>query len=333
VPWTKIVQQQNINKGKRILSYKDAIKEGISQAMDNDPSVFVIGVDVDDRYGIFGTTLELKDKERVIGTPISENGMTGVALGAALAGMRPIHIHMRPDFMMMAMDQIVNHVAKWRYMFHGKTKVPIVIRAIIGRGWGSAAQHSQSLQSFYCHIPGLKVIMPSTPYDVKGLFLSAVADDYPVIFIEHRWLYKNTGPVPEEMYVLPLGKGEVLKEGDDLTIVATSLAVIDALKASEQLDIKAEVIDPKTLRPLDETVILNSVKKTGRLLIVDYDWQVCGFASEISAMVAEKGFQYLKAPIQRITFPECSVPATPILEKTFYPSVETIVEKIQRCFQ
>ncbi len=333
MPWSRIVQSQKRIDGDRIISFKDAMREAIDQSMDIDPSVLLIGLDVNDIFGVFGTTLNLTHKDRVIGTPISENGMTGVALGAALAGMRPIFVHMRCDFMLLSMDQIVNYIAKWRYMYRGKVKVPIVIRAVIGRGWGSAAQHSQTLQSLFCHIPGLRVIMPSNPYDAKGLFLSAVADDYPVIFIEHRWLYENTSHVPQEMYTLPIGKGEIVREGSDLTVVATSMAVIDTLNACKQLDLGIEIIDPKTLKPLDESLILNSVRKTGRILVIDYDWLMCGFASEVSAMVAEKGFKYLKAPIRRLTFTECSMPASQILERAFYPSPEKIAAQIREMLE
>ena len=333
MPWSRIPQSQSKVDGDRIISYKDAIREAIDQALINDPSVFVIGLDVDDQFGVFGTTLDLTHKERVIGTPISENAMTGVALGAALSGMRPIHIHMRCDFMMLAMDQIVNCVAKWRHMYQGQIKVPLVIRALIGRGWGSGAQHSQTLQSMFTHIPGLKVIMPSTPYSVKGLFLAAVKEDYPVIFIEHRWLYKNTCHVPQQMYTLPIGKGVILREGNSLTAVATSIAAIDTLNACEENNLNVEVIDPRTLKPLDEDLILESVKKTGRLLVVDYDFSFAGFASEVCARVAEKGFGYLKAPVNRITFPECSMPASGILERAFYPSSEKIAARIKEILE
>jgi len=329
MPWSRIPEGLRKVDGDRIVTYKDAIREAIDQALIQDPSVFVIGLDVDDEFGIFGTTLDLTHKERVIGTPVSENAMTGVALGAALSGMRPIHVHARCDFLMVAMDQIVNYIAKWPHMYRGQVKVPIVIRAIIGRGWGCGSQHSQSLQSMFTHIPGLKVVMPSTPYDVKGLFLTAVKEDSPVIFIEHRWLYGNASHVPEEMYTLPLGKGAILREGGSLTAVATSIASVDVATACEDHDLDVEVIDPQTLKPLDENLILESVKKTGRLLVVDYDFPFAGFASEVCAMVAEKGFKYLKAPVSRVTFPETSMPASGILERAYYPSSEKIATHIK----
>jgi acetoin:2,6-dichlorophenolindophenol oxidoreductase subunit beta len=330
MPWSRIPQSQSKADGSRILSFKDSIREAIDQAMVYDPSVFAIGLDADDKFGVFGSMLDMTHPERIIGTPISENAMMGVALGAALSGMRPIYIHLRVDFMMLSMDQVVNYIAKWRYMTQGQIKVPLVIRAVIGRGWGSAAQHSGSLQSLFVHIPGLKVMMPSTPYNVKGLFLAAVKEDYPVIFIEHRWLYKNTGHVPPEMYTLPVGKGEIMREGKQLTVVATSIAAIDALNACEASDLDVEVIDPRTLKPLDEALILESVKKTGRLLAIDYDFPMCGFAAEVCALAAEKAFKYLKAPVSRITFPESSMPASGVLEKAFYPSPEKIGARIKQ---
>jgi len=205
-----------------------------------------------------------------------------------------------------------------------------VLRAVIGRGWGCGAQHSQTLGGLFAHIPGLKVVMPSNPYDVKGLFLAAVKDDWPVIFLEHRWLYKNTGPVPEEMYILPLGQGRVVRAGGKLTVVATSLAVIDVLNAAARHNLDVELLDARCLKPLDEELILASVRKTGRLLVVDYDFPACGFAAEVCALVAEKAASHLKHPVQRLTFPECSMPASGVLEKAFYPNPDTIAARIQR---
>jgi|ERR1051325_364585 pyruvate dehydrogenase E1 component beta subunit len=313
----------------RSLSFKDAIREAIDQAMCHDSRVFAIGLDADDKFGVFGSMLNLSHPERVIGTPVSENAMTGVALGAALNGSRPIYIHLRVDFMLLAMDQIVNYISKWRYMTRGKVKVPLVIRTVIGRGWGCGAQHSQTLGGMFAHFPGLKVVMPSNPYDVKGLFLAAVKDDWPVVFIEHRWLYKNTGPVPEEMYVLPLGKGRVVRPGKALTIVATSLAVVDTQNAISKYELDVELIDPRCLRPLDEQVILDSVRKTGRLLVIDYDFPACGFAAEVCALVAEKVSSQLKAPLQRMTFPDSPMPASGLLEKAYYPNADTIAARIK----
>ncbi|PWU15147.1 MAG: alpha-ketoacid dehydrogenase subunit beta [Verrucomicrobia bacterium] len=336
MPWSRFDQTSTAtldalpaSANRRVISFKDAMREAIDQAMNNDPRVFAIGLDADDKFGVFGSMLNLSHPERVIGTPVSENAMTGVALGAALNGMRPIYIHLRVDFMLLAMDQIANYIAKWRYMTRGKVKVPIVIRTVIGRGWGCGAQHSQTLGGMFAHFPGLKVVMPSDPYEAKGLFLAAVKDDWPVIFIEHRWLYKNTGAVPEEMYVLPVGKGRVVCPGKQLTLVATSLAVVDSLNAISKHELDVELIDPRWLKPLDEDLILNSVRKTGRLLVIDYDFPACGFAAEVCAMVAEKGSQFLKSPVQRMTFPDCPMPASGVLEKAYYPNADKIAERIR----
>lgn len=329
MPWSRIEQSHSADDGGRIISYKDAVREAIDQAMVHDKRVFVIGLDADDKFGAFGTLLNMSRPERVIGTPISENAMTGVALGAALSGMRPLYVHLRVDFMLLAMDQIVNYVAKWRYMTQGQVKVPLVIRAVIGRGWGCGAQHSQTLSAFFAHVPGLKVAMPSTPYDAKGLLLAAIKDDYPVVFIEHRWLYKNTGGVPEELYIVPFGKGRMLRTGSQATVVATSMAAIDALNGCQRHNLDVDLIDPRTLKPLDEELILSSVRKTGRILVVDYDYPSCGFAAEVCAMVAEKGFSSLKSPVQRLTFPECSMPASGILERQYYPNPDKIATRIK----
>jgi acetoin:2,6-dichlorophenolindophenol oxidoreductase subunit beta len=330
MPWSRFDQSHGPPEGSgRVITFKDAIREAIDQAMINDPRVFAIGLDADDRFGVFGSMSDLTHPERVIGAPIAENAITGVALGAALNGMRPICVHLRVDFMVLAMDQIVNYIAKWRYMTRGQVKVPLVLRAIIGRGWGCGAQHSQTLGGLFAHIPGLKVVMPSTPYEVKGLFLAAVKDDWPVVFIEHRWLYKNTGAVPEEIYVLPLGKGHIARPGNKLTVVAASLAVIDTLNAASKYNLDIELIDPRCLRPLDEELILDSVRKTGRLLVIDYDYPACGFAAEVCAVVAEKAADHLKSPVQRMAFPECPMPANGVLEKLYYPNPDTIAARIK----
>jgi pyruvate dehydrogenase E1 component beta subunit len=228
------------------------------------------------------------------------------------------------------MDQIVNYVAKWEDMFDRQLRVPLVIRSIIGRGWGCGAQHSQSLQGLFAQVPGLKVVMPSTPYDVKGLFLSAVKDDSPVLFFEHRWLYKNTGNVPAEMYTLPLGKGHRLRTGNGLTVVATSLAAIHALKACETQDLDVDLIDPRTLKPLDTELILESVQKTGKLLVVDYDFPFGGFAAEVCALAAEQALHALRLPPQRLTFPDRGMPSSGVLERAYYPTPERIGATISR---
>ncbi|MGA2916342.1 MAG: alpha-ketoacid dehydrogenase subunit beta [Sedimentisphaerales bacterium] len=342
MPWTKIsIEKQELGFDEhadhevRKITFSEALREGLDQALARDMNVFVMGQGVDDPSGMFGITLDLHKKyggERVFDTPLSENALTGIAVGAALAGMRPVYLHNRPDFLLLAMDQIVNHASKWSYMFGGKLKVPLVIMAVIGRGWGSAAQHSQSLHGLFMHIPGLKLVMPSTAYDAKGLLVTSIVDNNPVIFIEHRWLFKHSSYVPEELYSIPFGKGVVRKQGKDVTIVGISYMVIEALRAAEKLEkegYNVEIIDPRTLKPLDEEIILDSVKKTGRLLIIDTDWITGGVGAEIAAIVAEKGFNYLKAPIKRIGWPDIPIPASYVLEEAFYPGVEEIINAVK----
>lgn len=324
-----------IGEGKREITYRQAIKEALTQALEADERVFIMGEGVDDPAGIFGTTLGLHNifgKSRVFDVPLAENGITGVAVGAALAGMHPILVHARMDFLLLAMDQIVNHAAKWRYMFGGAVNVPLTIRTIIGGGWGSAAQHSQSLQAFFLHTPGLKVVMPSTPYDAKGLLTASIADGNPVIFIEHRWLYDHTGYVPEGAYTVPIGKGMVRREGKDVTVVAASYMVFEADIAADNLKkegIDAEVIDLRSLKPLDESIIFSSIKRTGRLVIADAGWKTGGISAEIAALASEKAFSYLKAPIQRVTLPDTPTPASSALEKLFYPRAPEIVSAVK----
>ena len=324
MPWSRFDSNYEAPAGDRDLSYCQAMREAIDQAMQLDPRVFCIGLDADDKFGVFGSMSNLRHPERVLGTPISENAMTGVALGAALAGMRPIHVHLRNDFLLVAMDQIANYVAKWQDMFDHQVKVPLVIRSIIGRGWGCGAQHSQSLHGLFAQIPGLKVVMPSSPYDAKGLFLEAVKDDSPVLFLEHRWLYKNTGNVPETMYTLPFGRCNRLRAGNSLTVVATSLAAIHALKACEQQDLDVDLLDPRTVKPLDLDSIVASVQRTGRLLVVDYDFPFGGFGAEVVAAVTERAFDSLRQPPQRMGFPDRGMPSSGRLERAYYPTPETI---------
>jgi len=347
MPWSKIPVDKTENikaqalraRGKRVITYREAIREALFQALEIDSRVFILGEGVDDPGGIFGTTVGLQDRfgpERVFDIPIAENALTGVAVGAALAGMRPVFVHMRMDFLFLAMDQIVNHASKWRFMFGGKIGVPMVIRSLIGRGWGSAAQHSQSIQGLFMHTPGLKVVMPATAYDVKGLLLSSIADEDPVIFIEHRWLYETVDAVPEEKYLIPLGKGIVRKRGSDVTIVSFSHMVAESLKAAQVLKkegISVEIVDPRTVKPLDEKIILRSVKKTGRLVVADTGWKTAGVTAEISALVAEKAFQYLKSPVARVSTADTPTPASPVLEEEFYPGVEDIVSSVRKVLQ
>ncbi len=338
MPWSKIKPDLNepdflreCKESSRRLSYSEAIREALDQALALDTSVFVMGQGVDDPAGMFGATLNLHKKygpDRVFDTPLSENGLMGVAVGAAIGGMRPVYFHNRPDFLLLAMDQLVNHASKWHYMFGGAVNVPLVVWACIGRGWGSAAQHSQALQGLFMHIPGLKLVMPSTCYDAKGLMLSAIADNNPVLIMEHRYNFKNKGVVPESIYRVPFGRGVIRRQGKDITLIAVSYMVIEAYQAAEELvkrGIQAEVIDLRTLRPLDEEIILTSIAKTGRVVVADCGWRTGGVTAEVSALIAEKGFSFLKAPVRRVTCPDVPTPAGYTLEEAFYPSWEEIV--------
>ncbi len=323
----------------RRISYVQAINETLHQMIEGDTSTFLIGQGVTSPWYVGSTTVGLIDRfgpERIIDTPVSEDGVAGVAVGAALAGMRPVLNYPRMDFMYYAMDQIANHAANWHYMFGGQVSVPLTIWAIINRGGEQAAQHSQSLQAMFTHIPGLKVVMPSTPYDAKGLLIASIEDDNPVIYIDDRWLYNYIGEVPEEMYSIPLGKGIIRREGKDATVVATSYMVTEAIKAAESLEkdeLEVEVIDLRSLKPLDENLLLESVKKTGRLIIADAGWKTCGIGAELAALVAEKAFEYLKAPIMRVSLPDTPAPASSVLEKAYYPSAKNIISAVKRLFK
>jgi pyruvate dehydrogenase E1 component beta subunit len=338
MPWSKIKPEMNEPdflgepyKCTRRLCYHKAIREALDQSLELDPTVFVMGQGVDDPAGMFGTTLNLHEKygkRRVFDTPLSENGLTGIAVGAAIGGMRPVYFHNRPDFLLLAMDQLVNHASKWSYMFGGAVNVPLVIWACIGRGWGSAAQHSQALQGLFMHIPGLKLVMPSTCYDAKGILLSAIADNNPVIVIEHRYNFKHKGFVPEEIYRVPIGKGITRRKGKDVTVIAISYMVAEAYRAAEELSkegIEVEVIDLRTLRPLDEEVILSSLAKTGRVVVADTGWKTGGITAEVAAVISEKGFHLLKAPVRRVACPDLPTPAGYTLEEAFYMGKSDIV--------
>jgi len=306
--------------------------------IESDKRVFLIGQGVTSPWYVGSTTDGLIDRfgpKRIIDTPVSENGITGVAVGAALAGMRPILVHPRMDFMYYAMDQIANQAANWHYMFGGQMSVPLTIWAIINRGGEQAAQHSQALQAMFTHIPGLKVVMPTTPYDAKGLLAASIEDDNPVIFIDDRWLYNDMGAVPEELYSIPLGKGIIRREGKDITLVATSYIVTEAIKAAASLEkdgIDTELIDPRSLKPLDEEMLLKSVAKTGRLVIVDAGWKTCGVGAELAALIVEKAFSHLKAPVVRVSLPDAPAPASSALEKAYYPSSKDIISAARSLF-
>ncbi|HVJ48139.1 pyruvate dehydrogenase complex E1 component subunit beta [Desulfitobacterium sp.] len=341
MPWTTVQVEKLENflfkdnsESDRVISYKDAIFETIDESLARDSSVFVFGEGVDDPGGVFGTTKGLHEKygrERVFDTPISENSLTGIAAGAAMAGLKPIFVHSRMDFLLLSLDQLVNHASKWSYMFGGKVKVPLVIRTVSARGWGSGAQHSQCIQGMLMNVPGLKIAVPATPYDAKGLLVSSIMDNNPVLFVEHRWLYKTMGNVPESLYSIPFGKGVIRRTGSDITIVAVSYMVIEALKAAEKLqaeNISAEVIDLRTIKPIDEDIIFESLAKTGKLLITDTGCKSGGAASEISALVCEKAFHLLKKPIIRVCCADVPTPASDVLEKAYYPDSEKIYTQV-----
>ena len=317
---------------QRKLTYSLAINEALFQMMKEDKSVFLMGQGTKSPWYVGDTCkglLQRFGKERVIDTPVSENSMTGCAVGAAISGMRPIIVHPRMDFMLYAFDPIINEAANWHYMFGGELPVPVVIWGIINRKGEQAAQHSQSLHSIFSHIPGLKVVMPGTPYDAKGLMISAIKDNNPVVFIDDRSLYNDADFVPENVYEVPIGKGIVRKEGKDLTIVSVSSMVKEAVKAGEELEkqgVSAEVIDIRTVKPLDKDLIFNSVRKTGRLLVVDPGWKSFGIAAEISASVSEKLLKYMKAGIVRICLPDVPAPASRTLENAYYINKDNIIK-------
>jgi len=319
----------------RILSYPQALNEALFLALDRDPSVFVLGQGVDDPGGMFGTTKGLPEKfghDRVFDIPLSEEGMMGVCVGAAMNEMRPVYMHNRPDFLLLAFNQLVTHAAKFTYMDNGQTKVPMVIWSAIGRGWGSGAQHSQAIQGLLLGVPGLKIIMPSTPHDAKGLMLASILDNNPVLIFEHRWLMKMEGVVPEGFYTVPLGKGVYRRQGNDLTIVGSSHILDLAVKAVDgvkDLGITADVIDLRTIKPLDEGIILESLKKTGKILVVDTGWAMGGVCAEICCLAAEKGFHDLKAPVRRLGMPDIPTPAGYTLEQFIYPNVDRIITIIK----
>ena len=334
------------------MSIAEALRQAIREEMQRDPRVFCIGEDIGVEGGwggAFTVTLGLSDEfghERILDTPISELGLTGVAVGAAMAGLRPIADMQYGDFLFLAMDQLANQAAKMTYMSGGTVKVPMVMRAPVG-STRRGAQHAQSLEAFFTHVPGLKVVAPSTAYDAKGLLKSAVRDDNPVIMFEHKLLYGSKGPrtetgaisatgeVPEEEYLVPIGEGAIRREGSDVTIVGKLLTVYRALGAAEQLaqeGIEAEVIDPRTLVPLDRDLILESVRKTGRLVVVEEDNITGGWAGDIAAMVAEEAFFWLDAPIKRVSAPDTPPPFAPVMEAFYVPSEERVIQAVKSLF-
>jgi acetoin:2,6-dichlorophenolindophenol oxidoreductase subunit beta len=325
------------DQGLRVLSYAEAIREAMAMAMEADPTVILMGEDIGVYGGAFQVTLDLIDRFgplRVMDTPISELGGAGVAVGAALTGLKPIFEFQFSDFAMLAMEQIVNQAAKLRYMLGGEASVPVVFRLPSGSGTGAAAQHSQSIEAWFGHVPGLKVLQPATPEDAKGMLLAALADPDPVMIFEHKLLYKTRGHVPAGHYTTPIGKALVRRAGSDVTIVAGSIMVHRALEAADQLaadGISAEVIDLRCIRPIDRDTILASVRKTGRLMVVYEGVKAFGVGAEISAMVAESdAFDYLDAPILRLGAADAPVPYNPDLERASVPQVDTIIAAARR---
>lgn len=318
----------------REISFAAAINEGLSVAMELDPNVICYALGIDDPKGTFGTTLGLKERfgaRRVFDTPTSENAMTGIGIGAALNGIRPVMTHQRLDFFLLAMDQLVNNAAKWRYMFGGQGSVPITIRLILGRGWGQGPTHAQNLQSWFAHIPGLKVVMPTTPADAKGLLLSSIFDPDPVVFLEQRWLHNLRGEVAEGDVRIPLGQARQVRQGTDVTIVSHSYMTVEVIHALDSLaeqGVSCDVIDLRTVRPIDWPAIYASVEKTGRLLVVDTANPVCSIASEIVAGVARERFAALRCPPRQLTPPDTPSPTSPALAKAFYPNSDDVIREV-----
>jgi pyruvate/2-oxoglutarate/acetoin dehydrogenase E1 component len=320
----------------RQISYSEAIAEAIAEEMRRDPSVVVWGIDIGPYGGAFGATRGLYEEfgpERVIDMPVSEAGYVGAGVGAAATGIRPIIELQFSDWITIASDQLINQAANMRYMFGGVISVPLVLRAPVGGYVGAGAQHSHSFESVFAFVPGLKVVLPGTPYDAKGLLKSAVRDNNPVIFFEHKAMYEMKGEVPENEYTIPLGVADVKRPGQDVTVVTYSFMVSKSLAAAKKLaeqDIDVEVIDLRTVDPIDEETIIASVKKTNRLVIVQETWRKCSVSSEVAAIVAEKALYHLDAPILRVTGAEVPVPAAPILEEYVLPDEDRIVETIRR---
>lgn len=319
----------------REINYAQAIREAHAQLLANDPRVFLIGQGLWSPW-YAGTSLKDIDKDfgrdRILDSPISENAVTGSAVGAALAGMRPIVFHPRMDFMLLAVDPIVNQAANWSYMFSGKVSVPVVIRASINRGGEQGAQHSQAVHAIFMHVPGIKVVMPATPRDAKGLLMAAVADGNPVMYIDDRWLYDEVGDVPEEPFKTPLGKAEVRRTGDAVTIVGISFMAREAERAGAHLakeGISAEVIDLRSLKPWDKDTVLQSVRKTGRAVVADSGWHTCGASAEIAATISTEAFHDLRAPVHRVALPDAPAPTSRGQEEAYFRNATHIVEAVR----
>jgi pyruvate dehydrogenase E1 component beta subunit len=319
----------------RKLNFGLAINEAIRQMMESDDSVILIGQGVKSPWYVGNTCNGLVQdfgEERVIDTPVSENAMTGAAVGAAIAGMKAIVVHPRVDFVLYAFDPIINQAANWHYMNGGKSSVPVVFWLIVNRGGEQAAQHSQALHSLFAHIPGLKVVAPSTPYDAKGLLISSIKDENPVVFIDDRWLYRSQDEVPSEMYEIPIGKGILRNEGNDVTLVSFSYMAVESQKAVDELKnegINVDFIDLRTIKPIDEEIILTSVKKTGKLVIADGSWKTGSVAAEIATIAFENAFEYMKAPVKRVCLPDVPAPASGSLESVYYKTKDDIIKAIK----
>lgn len=328
-----------MSSNKRIINYAQALNEAFHLSMEANDRVFLMGQGLESPWYVGNTATGLIDKfgsKRILDTPVSENVITGAAVGAAIAGTRAVVVHPRLDFMLYAMDPIINEAANWHYMNGGASSVPVVFWGCVNRGGEQAAQHSQALHATFAHIPGLKVVMPSTPYDAKGLMISAIRDENPVVFIDDRWLHGVEGDVPAGEYGVQIGKAKVRKAGSDITIVASSymahLAEQAAKKILEQ-GIDAEVIDLRTIKPLDKQTILESVKKTGRLIVADGGWRSFGISAEVLAVACEKAFSSLKTPPVRICLPDCPAPSSRVLEEIYYPSINDLATKIVEMIQ
>lgn len=324
----------------RKISYRQALNEAMTQEMERDPSVFAYGIGIPDHKGVWGSTLGLQERfgeDRCFDTPLSEDAMTGFGLGAAISGLRPIHIHIRVDFMLLALNQLANTISSYHYGSGGQLNVPMTIRAVVGRGWGQSYQHSKSMYSVFAHIPGLKVVIPTTPRDAKGLLIAAIRDDNPVLVFEHRWLYDIEDDVPEEPFEIPIGKSNVIRSGCDVTVIAISWMNIEALKAAEILEkyhrVEIEIIDPRSVSPMDYEPMISSVKKTHLCIIADYDWLPCGLSAEIAAEIGQKCFNYLLKPIERLGFAFSPCPCTRPLENQFYPNAMDIVRKVEQSLE
>ena len=313
--------------------YTEVVRSVLIEMMRQKPEIFIMGQGVNDKGGMFGMTDGLSGifgSERVFDTPIAETALTGIAVGAAMAGQHPIYFHNSPDFLYLAMDQIINHASKYHFMSGGQYSVPLIIWAVTGRGWGSAAQHSQSIHGLLMHVPGIKIVMPTTPYDAKGLLITALEDSNPILFLDHRWLHGQKESVPSKLYKIPFGKGTIRKNGKDITIVGLSAMIPESLRAAELLEqsgISAEIIDLRSIKPYDRKLIADSVRKTGRLLIADTGWECCGAASEIAAKAYEDAWKQLKAPVQIVALRDIPTPAAYNLEDEYYQNADDIYVK------